>query len=275
MATHFFWDPVEDNIVQERDDTGVITAEYATEPYLYGNLISQNRGGVESQYHFDPQGSTLALTDDSQQVTDTYAYTAFGEVTEHTGSTINPFRYIGQKQYYQDEETGEYDVRQRALYAARAAWRSRDLLPDYSLSIYPSPVIDPYRYVRNNPVNRTDPSGLGPCVAQVLLIWPVGVGYGSFCGFARKAVCTAVDRPAGPPINVPIDKLDAACMQHDCCLAGRPQVINPIRQLTCNAALCAAVANPFVCVGSPSPLWCAFTAAQIAAACISVVAPTP
>ena len=98
--TNFFWDPLSDNILQERDETGTVTAEYTTEPGLYGNLISQNRGGVESQYHFDPQGSTLALTDDNQQVTDTYAYSAFGEVTEHTGSTINPFQYIGKMGYY-------------------------------------------------------------------------------------------------------------------------------------------------------------------------------
>jgi hypothetical protein len=45
MATHFFWDPVEDNIIQERDDTGTVTADYTTEPYLYGDLISQRHDG--------------------------------------------------------------------------------------------------------------------------------------------------------------------------------------------------------------------------------------
>src|ERR1051325_5544301 len=86
--TYFFWEPLSDNILQERDESGTVTAEYTTEAGLYGNVISQNRGGVESQYHFDPQGSTLALTDDNQQVTDTYAYSAFGEVTARTGSTL-------------------------------------------------------------------------------------------------------------------------------------------------------------------------------------------
>jgi YD repeat-containing protein len=113
--TYFFWDPVEDNIVQERDEHGNVTAEYTTEPGLHGNLISQNRGGVESQYHFDPQGSVLALTNDNQEVTDTYAYNAFGEVTERTGNTVNPFQFVGQKGYYRDEESGEYDARMRPL----------------------------------------------------------------------------------------------------------------------------------------------------------------
>src|SRR5258706_6027582 len=118
--TYFFWDPHSDNILQERDESGTVTAEYTTEPGLYGNLVSRNRGGVESQYHFDPQGSTLALTDDNQQVTDTFAYTAFGEVTEHTGSSVNSFLVIGQKGYYRDDLIGEYWVRRRPYSPARS-----------------------------------------------------------------------------------------------------------------------------------------------------------
>lgn len=153
MATHFFWDPVEDNIVQERDDTGVITAEYATEPYLYGNLISQNRFGVESQYHFDPQGSTLALTDDNQQVTDTYAYSAFGEVTFHTGSTVNPLQFIGRKGYYRDDIMGEYLVRARQLSSQYGRWLSFD--PENAMQT----LSNVFWYGENNPTNYVDPSG--------------------------------------------------------------------------------------------------------------------
>ena len=95
--TNFFWDPLSDNVLQERDETGAVTAEYTAEPGLYGNIISQNRGGVESQYHYDARGSALAVTDDNQNVTDTFGYTAFGEVTERTGTTEVPFQYIGQE----------------------------------------------------------------------------------------------------------------------------------------------------------------------------------
>jgi hypothetical protein len=51
--TNFFWDPLSDNILQERDETGTVTADYTTEPGLYGNVISQNRGDDESQFHYD------------------------------------------------------------------------------------------------------------------------------------------------------------------------------------------------------------------------------
>lgn len=151
--TNFFWDPVEDNIIQERDETGAVTAEYATEPYLYGNLISQNRGGVESQYHFDPQGSTLALTDVDQQITDTYAYTAFGEVTEHSGTTENHFQYIGRKGYYNTDTFLSCLVRRRLLELSMARWASKD----------PIGYIDGmnrYQYVGNNAALFIDPSGL-------------------------------------------------------------------------------------------------------------------
>ena len=149
--TNFFWDPVEDNIIQERDETGAITAEYATEPYLYGNLISQNRGGVERQYHFDSQGSTLALTDDSQQITDTYAYSAFGEVTERTGSTENPFQYIGQQGYFQDMGTRQYSARRRDLLSLNGRWISMDPLAEDGTN--------GFLYVSNDPLRSCDPSG--------------------------------------------------------------------------------------------------------------------
>jgi hypothetical protein len=31
---NFFWDPLSDNILQERDETGAVTAEYTAEPGL-------------------------------------------------------------------------------------------------------------------------------------------------------------------------------------------------------------------------------------------------
>ena len=149
--TNFFWDPLSDNILQERDEIGAVTAEYTTEPGLYGNLISQSRQGVESQYHFDALGSTLALTDDSQQVTDNYAYSAFGEVTEHTGSTDNPFQYVGQKGYYKDELAGTSFVRRRPFVALDGRWLAIDpFQDDYNR----------YRYVKNQPLLLIDPSGL-------------------------------------------------------------------------------------------------------------------
>lgn len=153
--TNFFWDPLSDNILQERDEGGVVTAEYTTEPGQFGNLISQNRQGVESQYHFDALGATLALTDDSQQVTDTYAYSAFGEVTERTGSTVALLQYVGQKGYYRDDVTSEYAVRDRPFAPEQGRWLSEE--HDWHLVALHS-----ITYAVNNPVGRADPAGAQP-----------------------------------------------------------------------------------------------------------------
>src|SRR5712675_180626 len=116
MGRHFVWDPVEDNIVKEIDDSGTAIADYTTEPYLYGDVISQKRDGVLRFYHHDGQGSTSSLTDSSGIVTDTYAYSAFGEVTERTGITPAPFQYCGKHGYYTCENVGSILVRRRPFW---------------------------------------------------------------------------------------------------------------------------------------------------------------
>ncbi|MBI5017187.1 MAG: choice-of-anchor D domain-containing protein [Deltaproteobacteria bacterium] len=46
-------------------------------------------------YHYDPIGSTVALTDDAGVVTDTYAYDPFGEIANRKGTSENPFTFAG------------------------------------------------------------------------------------------------------------------------------------------------------------------------------------
>lgn len=159
--TNFFWDPLSDNILRERDETGAVTAEYTTEPGLYGNVISQNRGGVESQFHFDAIGSTLALTNDNQTVTDTRTYAAFGETVEQSGFMQFSCQYIGQHEYWRDSLTGQYLIRQRTYEPCRARWTSIDPVRKGTFET------GLYIYGSNSPLNRIDPSGL-------LTIRPVG-----------------------------------------------------------------------------------------------------
>src|SRR5262245_14293884 len=139
--TNFFWDPLSDNILQERDETGAVTAEYTTEPGLYGNVISQNRGGVESQFHFDAVGSTLAVTDENQDVTVTYAYTAYGETTEESGVASGPLRYCGRQGYHLQSTNRQYCVRRRHYSSGASRWLSLDPLADQM------PLANPYFYV--------------------------------------------------------------------------------------------------------------------------------
>ena len=94
------------------------------------------------------------MTDDNQNVTDTFAYTAFGEVTERTGTTEVPFQYIGQKGCYTDGLTGQIMARRRPYEPARARWLSVDPLHVYAAGN------SSYQYARNSPIVRIDPSGL-------------------------------------------------------------------------------------------------------------------
>ena len=74
--TTYVWDELSDNVIEEYED-GVLSVSYDHEPGLYGNLLSQNRSGVTSYYHYDGRGDTVALTDDSGTVTDTKEYDAW------------------------------------------------------------------------------------------------------------------------------------------------------------------------------------------------------
>ena len=125
-TTRFLWDG--QAYLAETDGSNVTQAEYTSEPTEFGCLISQRRltNGlwVPSYYQFDGLGSTLQLTNSSGVATDSYLYKAFGELLSGSGTTINPFRYVGQLGYYFDQDTGDYNVRERLLIVIIARWAS-------------------------------------------------------------------------------------------------------------------------------------------------------
>ena len=158
-AVNYLWNPINDNIVEEFDDTGNTIVEYTTEPNQFGDVISQYRDGQESFYHTDGQGSTLALTNANGDVTDTYAYSAFGEVTARTGSTVNPFQHIGQRGYYRDSQTGESNLRHRILATTFGRFLSVDPIRQSANNWFV--------YVKSNPMRFIDPSGqVAVCIPQ-------------------------------------------------------------------------------------------------------------
>ena len=97
----YVWDELSDNVIEEYED-GVLSVSYDHEPGLYGNLLSQNRNGVTSYYHYDGRGDTVALTDDSGNVTDTKEYDAWGNVVASTGSTVTPYQFVGRSGFQKD-----------------------------------------------------------------------------------------------------------------------------------------------------------------------------
>src|SRR3990170_8131035 len=134
-VTNYIWDVESDNLLMETDASGATTAVYTNEPDVFGELVSQRRGGVTSYYHFDAQRSTRELTDANQNVTDAATYTAFGEAVASSGVTSNPFGYLGALGYYVNPETNDLYVRARFYAAPLGRFMSGDPL-DYRARFY-------------------------------------------------------------------------------------------------------------------------------------------
>ena len=117
-----------------------------------GEVIAEKRSGVRKLYVPDPLGSTVALLDNTQTLTDTFSYWPYGEVASRTGTTNTPFQFVGTEGYYHESTNRDY-VRARTLDKAKGRWLTQDPIGfdsgDYNL----------YRYVGNDPISIFDPAG--------------------------------------------------------------------------------------------------------------------
>jgi YD repeat-containing protein len=103
---HFVHDELTGNILLEYQ---VPVNPNAKSLYTWGiGLISSTQVAVSQKrwFHFDGLGTTVALTDFDENITDTYEFSAFGVLENSTGSSVNPFRYVGQWGYYDDGARG-------------------------------------------------------------------------------------------------------------------------------------------------------------------------
>ena len=142
-------------IVAEKTEGGAFVRHYVWTPG--GRLLYAIDAASEDPvfYHFDRIGSTLALSDHTGAVADTYAYGPYGEPLARTGTSTQPFTYVG-----------AYGVRaEGALHQMRARYydpsTARFLSPD---PIWPSLAkpkrLNPYEYAAQSPGEFIDPRGL-------------------------------------------------------------------------------------------------------------------
>ncbi len=125
-VTKYVWDPVFDCVTHELDENNNVKAEYHNEPQQYGGVLSQRRGTTSHYHHHDALGSTRFLSDSSGNVSDTYLLDAWGNEIASTGTTVNPFKWVGKYGYYTDESTGLVYVRARMYQPTVARWVSVD-----------------------------------------------------------------------------------------------------------------------------------------------------
>jgi len=111
--------------------------------------LALERNGGFYYYHADGLGSATTITDHGGSIVQSYSYDSFGMVKASTGFR-NSFTYTGREW---DKETGLY------------YYRARYYDPMEGRFIQKDPIgfeggINLYGYVQNNPINKTDPSGL-------------------------------------------------------------------------------------------------------------------
>ena len=125
--------------------------------YVYGKgLIGEEVSGAFKTYHFDCRGSTIAITDASGNITDTFAYDTYGKLLSRTGTSKVIFGYNGRDGVVTDDN---------GLIYMRARYYSPDMKRFVNADIIPGKLsnaitLNRFAYANGNPVSFVDPFGL-------------------------------------------------------------------------------------------------------------------
>ena len=144
-------------MLAEYDENGSLKTLYTRGD----ELISQERGGEKHYYLYDGFDSVRMLTDDEGNVTDTYTFDAFGNLTESTGDTENSYLYRGEQF---DSFTGLYYLRARYMNPSTGTFITMD---EYAGSVFEPVSLHKYLYANANPVMYSDPTGYDTRLADV------------------------------------------------------------------------------------------------------------
>jgi RHS repeat-associated protein len=133
---------------------GTLTEKYlrgsTTDELVAGFILEGQTKPIPKLYHQDHIGSVSAITDHKGGVTQSFTYSAFGQMQRAAGGGIARLKYTGRD----DDETGLYYYRARYYDPRIGRFISEDPMG------YGAGDVNFYAYVGNNPVNGNDPSGL-------------------------------------------------------------------------------------------------------------------
>ena len=188
-----------DNVIETTNAAGAIISKYAQGQNI-DEPLAESTAGATSFYEQDGLGSVTSLTNSAGAVAQTYTYDSFGKVTNSSGTLTNPFQYTGREF---DSETNLYYYRARYYDPSTGRFLSEDESGFHDGANF-------YRYVHNDPVDNTDPTGFTtykgfPADEEVLL---------------RNAV------------NEAIKRLQETCDGRSCAGADGPKLVNVIENAT-------------------------------------------
>jgi RHS repeat-associated protein len=185
VTTQYFYDDA--RVIEEQDGLGNTLATY-----VYGNYVDEvltmDRGGSTYYYHPDALGSVVAITNSSGGPVERYAYDAYGLATVTNGTFTavppngwgTPHSAIGNPWMFTsrqlDEEAGLYFYRARYYDPLKGRFLQRDPVryaDGQSL----------YEYVKDNPLNYTDPGGTTAYYEQARV-------YNKWFGLGHLAIST-------------------------------------------------------------------------------------
>jgi RHS repeat-associated protein len=179
-----------EDILLEYDGANVLQARYTHGPGI-DEPIAMTRDSSTYFYHQDGLGTVTELTDSSGATAQSYAYDAYGNIVQQTGTVENPYTYTGREL---DSETGLYYYRARYYDPRTGRFLQKDPIGlaggDTNL----------YGYVRNNPINLVDPMGKeagtlvlgGAALGATTLSAPVIATLALGGAIAGSAICYAV-----------------------------------------------------------------------------------
>lgn len=147
-TTNFVYDGL--NPVQEKNGA-TVTANLLTGLGIDEFFTRADGGGVRALLP-DALGSTVALGDGTGVLQTQYTYEPFGFVSQTGAASTSSYKYTGRE----DDGTGLMYYRARYYHPRMQRFISEDPIG------FRGGDVNLYGYVRNNPVNLTDPQGLKP-----------------------------------------------------------------------------------------------------------------
>ncbi|MCP3997307.1 MAG: RHS repeat protein [bacterium] len=139
------------HVVAEIEGGSVQTLYTRANDQLIG--LYRPASGTTKCFHADGLGSVRVLSNEAGESTDRYAYTAFGDLLEHSGSDGQPYQFVAEPY---DPNLGFYYNRARWMFPETGRFLSVD---PFMGNVSDPQTLHAYSYAASDPVGKIDPTG--------------------------------------------------------------------------------------------------------------------